>query len=256
MNVTDQRGRPIEGLSSSDFIVLDNGKPQPVQVDTEDSGLAPIALVMLIQTSDISLSALAKIRKVGTMIPDAVVGANGESAVLTFDSQVKLLCDFTPDADAISGAFADLKPVDNKGGRMIDAVDESLRMLAERRQSARAIIGIVGESRDRGSEENLADLLAKVQNSGVTIYSLTYSAYLTPFTTKADEYTPPPSRGGLLEAITETARLAKQNTVKELLSFTPKNDETPEYHPLEVQIKGHSDAVVRTRPGYWVGRID
>jgi hypothetical protein len=75
--VTDEHGRPIEGLSSSDFIVLDNGKPRPVQVDTEDSGLAPIALVTLIQTSDISLSALAKIRKVGIMIPDAVVGATG-----------------------------------------------------------------------------------------------------------------------------------------------------------------------------------
>jgi VWFA-related protein len=288
-SVTDQHGRPIEGLSSSDFIVLDKGKPQPVQVDTEDSGLAPIALVMLIQTSDISLSALAKIRKVGIMIPDAVVGANGESAVVAFDSQVKILCDFTPDADAISKAFADLKPADNKSGRMIDAVDESLRMLATRRQGSRAIIVIVGESRDRGSEGKLADLLAKVQTRGVTIYSLTYSAYLTPFTIKADEYTPPPSGGGFLEAITETARLAKQNTVKELtdatggwrvsfqtksklendliqlggeihrryyLSFTPQNEEAPGYHGLEVQIKGHPDAVVRTRPGYWAARID
>jgi VWFA-related protein len=287
-SVTDQHGRPIEGLSSADFIVLDSGKRRPVQVDTEESGLAPIALVTLIQTSDISLSALGKIRKVGTMIPDAVVGANGESAVVTFDSQVKLLCDFTPDADAISRAFEDLKPADNNGGRMIDAVDESLRMLAKRRQDTRAIIVIVGESRDRGSEGKLADLLAKLRNRGVAIYSLTYSAYLTPFTTKADEYTPPPSRGGLLEAITETARLAKQNTVKELteatggwrlsfqtksklendlirlggeihrryyLSFTPQN-EALGYHSLEVQIKGHPEAVVRTRPGYWAGRVD
>jgi VWFA-related protein len=288
-SVTDRHGRPIEGLSSPDFIVLDNGAPRPVQLDTDDSGLAPLALVTVIQTSDISLSALAKIRKVGTMIPDAVVGANGQSAVMTFDSQVKLLRDFTPAADEISKAFEALKPADNKGGRMIDAVDQSLSMLARRQRGTRGIIVIIGESRDRGSEGKLADLLAKVQNSGVTIYSLTYSAYLTPFTTKADEYTPPPDGGGILEAITETARLAKQNTVKELtdvtggsrlsfqtksklendliqlgseihrryyLSFAPKSDETPGYHHLEVQVKGHPEAVVRTRPGYWAGRID
>jgi VWFA-related protein len=241
----------------------------------------------LIQTSDISLSAIKKIRKVGTMIPDAVVGANGESAVMSFDSEVKLLQDFTADADKITRAFEEMKPAGDKGGRMIDAVQESLRMLARRRQGTRAIIVIVGESRDRGSEGKLTDLLAKVRNTGVTIYSLTYSAYLTPFTTKAEDYTPPPSGGGILEAITETARLAKQNTVKALtdatggwrlsfqtksklendliqlgseihrryyLSFTPQSDETPGYHHLEVQIKGRPEAVIRTRLGYWAGR--
>lgn len=282
VSVADRHGGAIGDLDSSDFLLLDDGKARPVHVDSADSGLAPIALVTVIQTSDISLSALAKIRKVGAMIPEAVVGANGEAAVVTFDDHVTVAQDFTTDADAISRAFRDLKPSDNMGGRMIDAVDESLDLLAQRPGSRRANILIIGESRDRGSEEKLRDLIPKIQRTGVTIYSLTYSAYLTPFTIKPEEYEP--TCGGLLQGITELARLGKQNTVaaltevtggrryrfetksklendlirlgteihsRYLLSFTPELEQAPRFHHLQLEIKNHPDAVVRARPGYW-----
>jgi hypothetical protein len=156
-------------------------------------------------------------------------------------------------------------------------------MLTRRPQGTRSVIVIIGESRDRGSKEKLDDLLGKVQRAGVTVYSLTYSAYLTPFTTKPEDYAPT-GGGGLLAAITETARLAKANAVKELtdatggwrlsfqtkpklendlirlggeirrryyLSFVPPSDEAPGYHRLEVHIKRRPDAVVHAKPGYW-----
>ena len=47
------------------------------------------------------------------MVPEAVVGANGEAAVVTFDDQIKVAQDFTTDADAISKAFHGLRPADN-----------------------------------------------------------------------------------------------------------------------------------------------
>lgn len=283
VSVADRHGRPIDGLTASDFVLMDDGKVRPVRVDVADFGLAPVALVTVIQTSDISLSALAKIRKVGAMIPEAVVGANGEAAVITFDDHVRLVQDFTTSADAISDTFRALKPADNMGGRMIDAVDDALNLLAKRPGPRRANILIIGETRDRGSEEKLDDLIPKIQRTGVTIYSLTYSAYLTPFTIKADEYQPPPD-GGLLEGVIEVARLAKRNTLEALtnvtggrgyrfetksklendlihlgtelhsrylISFTPDLDQAPRFHHLEVEVKNDPDAVVRARPGYW-----
>lgn len=282
VSVADRHGAFIHGLDSSDFVLLDDGRPRPVRVDVADFGLAPVALVTLIQTSDISLSALAKIRKVGAMIPEAVVGANGEAAVVTFDDHVRVVQDFTTDADAISKAFRNLKPADTMSGRMIDAVDEALNLLARRAGARRASILIISESRDRGSEEKLNDLIPKLQRSGVTIYSLMYSAYLTPFTTKPEDYQP--TGGGLLQAVTELARLAKQNTVEALtevtggrryrfetksklendlirlgtemhsryfISFTPELEQAPRFHHLQVQIKNHPEAVIQARPGYW-----
>ena len=60
VSVTDRHGGALT-LESSDFLLTDDGNPRAVRVDTVDAGLAPLALVTLIQTSDISLSALAKI---------------------------------------------------------------------------------------------------------------------------------------------------------------------------------------------------
>jgi hypothetical protein len=165
---------------------------------------------------------------------------------------------------------------------MIDAVDEALNLLAKRPGSRRANILIIAESRDRGSEEKLADLIPKIQRTGATVYSFTYSAYLTPFTIKPEEYEP--SGGGLLQGITEVARLAKQNTVaaltevsggrrfrfeiksglendlirlgteihsRYLISFTPNVETVPRFHKLQVEISSHPGAVVRAQPGYW-----
>jgi hypothetical protein len=84
VSVTDERGHFVYDLTADNFTILDNGNPRPVRVEAPDSITAPLALAVLVQTSDISDSALRKIEKVGTMIQDAVAGANGSTAVITF----------------------------------------------------------------------------------------------------------------------------------------------------------------------------
>lgn len=227
-SVTDQKGHFIMGLNAPDFIVLDDGKPRAIHVDDTDSQMAPVALVVAIQTSDISLSALAKVRKVGSMISQAVMGANGEVAVVTFSDSITIPQDFTSDADAIAHAFQNLKPTDSSDGRMIDAVQESLDMLANRPGPRRSALVIISESKDRGSEGKLENVVSAIQRSSVIIYSLTYSAYLTPFTTRPSDYSPPPmtessnvrNQVSFGPMITELARLAKKNTVQALTRAT------------------------------------
>ncbi len=130
VTVTDRNGHFVYGIPPSDFLVSDDGKSRPVHVDDADSGLAPPRLVILIQTSDISDSALLKIRKTGAMVQQAVLGANGEAAILSFSDSITLLQDFTSNADEISTAFHSLKTADSDGGRMIDAVAKALDMLS------------------------------------------------------------------------------------------------------------------------------
>ncbi|HEX7361850.1 MAG TPA: hypothetical protein VF283_15270, partial [Bryobacteraceae bacterium] len=108
-SVTDNQGHPIYGLTASDFVLTDDGKVRDFHLDVVDEGLAPIALVVLIQTTERCASALKKIKKVGAAIPEAVVGANGEAAVVSFDDRVTVLQNFTSNADAITDVFSDLK---------------------------------------------------------------------------------------------------------------------------------------------------
>lgn len=80
---------------------------------------------------------------------------------------------------------------------------------------------IIGESKDRGSAMKIQDLLSEIQRSGVTIYNLAYSAYLTPFTTKASEYSPPEGGGGwILDSVAEAVHATKQDTCKVLTGAT------------------------------------
>src|SRR5580658_5107642 len=105
VTVTDAKGKFVDGLTSQDFVLYDDGVPQrQLQVDSSDTVLAPIALVVAIQASWISQPALEKIHKIGGMLQPLVSGEKGEAAVLAYDSEVRTLQDFTRDSARISGA--------------------------------------------------------------------------------------------------------------------------------------------------------
>lgn len=286
-SVMDRSGHPVYGLQADDFLLLDNGIERRVHLDEADTGLAPIALVVLIQTSDVTSSALGKIRKVGSMISDGVVGENGQAAILSFDDDVKVLQDFTKDSSVVRNVFEDLKMSDGHRARMLDAVSKGIDLLSEISGARRRAILLVGETRDRGSDTKLEGLIGRTQRSGITVYALSYSAFITPFTTKPDEYQP--AGGGMPDyarAFTELARLGKKNTLdvltqatggrrigfetlsklendlialgtdihsRYLLSFTPEEDRNIAFHKIEVRIKDRPDAIVKARPGYWTG---
>lgn len=286
VSVTDQSGHFVHGLTSSDFLLLDDGQPRAIRVDDADFVTAGLDLIVLIQTTDISDSALLKIKKVGTMIQDAVVGANGQAAVITFSDHVQVMQPFTSNVDEIENAFRNLRSEDTRKGKLLDAVSHGLEMLESQPEGARRAMLIIGESKDRGSETKLQDLLPTLQRSGVTIYSLNYSAYLTPFTTKGSEYSPPEG-GSWLDAITEAVHASKQDTCKLLtgatggrvlkfetksklendlirlgsdihnrymISFTPSEQVTGlVFRKIVVTIRDRPDLRVQARPGYWAG---
>jgi VWFA-related protein len=216
------------GLTASDFIVLDNGEPRVVHVDESDGQLAPIALVVAVQATDFSWPAIAKLRKTAAMIPEAVLGANGEAAVMAFDKEVRVLQGFTRSPDAIAAALAGFKPADAAGAHMIDAIADATEMLATRPGARRSMILLISEARDRGSTRKLSEVVSNVQRSGTTIHALTYSAYATAFTTRSKDYTPPDmvESPGVRDSVpvagifSEIAHQARKNTSATLAQVT------------------------------------
>ena len=228
-----------------------------------------------------SLAAVEKIKKIGSMIPLAVVGANGKAALITYDAKVQLAQAFTTDAETISSTFSHLKAADATTGHMLDAVDQALNLLAAQPGSNRRNILIIGEAKDRGSVVSLDSVVQKLQQTGTTVYCMNYSKLLTPFTMKADEYQP---TGDYLQGIVELARLAKGNTMnalvdvtggkrfgfqtkaglehdlmllskdihsRYLLSFTPAIEQSSTFHKIEIEVQNVPGAVTRARTGYW-----
>jgi VWFA-related protein len=282
--VTDRQGKPIDGLSIEDFLLTDEGARQNIKLDTSDTVVAPVALVVAVQASGISEPVLAKVRQVGGMIHPVITGERGQTALLAYDSEVRILETFTTNADAIRVSFASIDARTIKHAVLTDAVSQGVRMLATRPENYRRILVIVGESRDRGSKTKLKGAVEAAQRAGVMVYPLTYSTQAVAWTARPENNPPLPGNMDLNGAFVELSRLTTPNAADNLaattggrhlsfatlkglenaltitgqeihsqylLSFAPAASAHPGYHRLSVKVPSRPDAVVRARPGYW-----
>jgi VWFA-related protein len=251
VNVADAKGRSVDDLAAPDFLVFDNGRPQKAIVDTIGSGVAPIALVIAVQSSGISIPVLEKVQKIGSMIQPLVTGDRGCAAVLSFAERLTWLQrDCSNGPYTVQRAFDELRPGEHKEARMLDAVHAAVEKLRSQ-QNARRVLLLISESRDRGSETTLDAAAVAAQSAGVSVYAATYSIFKTAFTSKAKisqperpevlrrpnetigtvngnpdgpwnapHLPPPEQRVDLLAGIGELARLGKINTTEVLTEGT------------------------------------
>lgn len=239
VRVTDKEGRNIDGLRAKDFDVRDDGVRQEITADDFFTGLAPISLVIAVQTAGISTPALTKIRRIGGMIQPLVTGARGEVAVLTFDRDVKWAQDFTRDDAKIAQAVKSLKVGSAmQRARLLDAIAEAAGRMKDRK--GRKMLLLISESRDRGSETPFEQAVEAVERQGIEVFGAHYSAYATTLIAKPEDLpdvTAPPttpinpaeplySTGSvdLLGMLVELGRLAKTNTIDALTRATGGSD--------------------------------
>jgi VWFA-related protein len=284
VTVTDRKGHSVDGLRAEDFVVRDEGKAQKIRLDTSDTVLAPVSVVIAVQASGISAVALGKIQKVGAMIQPLIAGDRGRAAVIAFDASVTVQQEFTSDGTKIRTAFETIQPGEIKRSHLFDAVLEAVKLLETRPESNRRVLFLLSESRDRDSKAKLPEVIERVQKAGVAVYPITYSIQKIAWTARAGRPEDNPRDEDLLAAITEPARLATKNAAdalakatggrhlsfatlngleeaigragdeihsQYLLSFTPGESGEKGLRKLEVVVPSRSDVVIRARPGYW-----
>ncbi len=235
VSVADKKGNNVEGHSARDFRLLDNGIPRDVTLDVFDTGVAPISLAIAIQSAGISTPALKKIRRIGSMIQPLITGARGEAAVVTFDSEITWVQNFTSDAGAIQRAVADLQPVQAMQARMLDAIAAVVDRMKDRK--GRKVLLLISETRDRGSSTKFEKTIEAVEREGIEVFAAHYSAYRTAFTSKPEDLQqyhdrpapriegpdgPPTANGGAI--LSELARFGKTNAVEALTKATGGSD--------------------------------
>lgn len=183
VTVTGARGKPVAGLRESDFQLYDNGQLRPFQMEVTNQ---PVAVVICIQTSKSAGPALAKLPKVSSLFLPLIAGDGGLAAVITYSGTVTVRRTFTRNGDDFMRTFQNLRP-DGFGGRMLDAVQKGLDLLEHGSPDYRRVLIVIGETRDRQSEATLKAVLEQAARMNVTIYPVTYSAFVTQFTSKGDE---------------------------------------------------------------------
>lgn len=188
VSVTDHHHASVEGLTAGDFVLYDNDAPRPIQMDDV---FAPISLVVVVQASANAPYVLDKLRKEASLLQPLIAGDRGEAALIAFAGQVKLLSSFTSDFDAISKSLRNLDVLGG-GASVNDAMFEAIRLASNRPPERRRVILLISEKHDRSSKTHVEEVIAAASKSNITVYPVTFSPSLSPYTTQALKECDPP----------------------------------------------------------------
>ncbi len=181
--ITDSRGRYVDGLTAEDLILYDNNVPQAIHMDWMTY---PISLVVAVETSSNSGAVIDKLGGSGILFTELLAADAGETAVISFSDEVKVHQEFTRNPDFVTHSLRMLRKEggEKNGAHMLDAIRAATVMLEQRPPGRRLIILMIAERRDRSSTAKLPEVADRVQRLNATVYWLTWSPFLEPFTVK------------------------------------------------------------------------
>jgi VWFA-related protein len=185
--VTDNKGQVINGLGPQDFDLYDNGKVQKIN---RDVAFLPLSMVICIQKSINIEAILPKIRKMGNVIHDLLVGQDGETAIVSFDHRIETVQDFTNDPELINAAVDKIR-AGGQNSRLNDSIQHAVRMLRTRRDRRRVIL-LISETLDRSSEAHVKEVATDLQIHNVDVFTLNINRLISRLTEKPQVPRPDP----------------------------------------------------------------
>ena len=276
--VETKTGEPVFNLTAKDFVVTDNGVEQKIHLDTEMYA-QPISIVVLLQVGRSAVREFYKYQGLPTMV-DALAGnTDHRVAVVEFDSRPRMLQDFSSNPDAIQQAIYSIQPGDG-GAAILDSVWYAVDMLRDEPPQNQRVIVLLSETRDSGSVTPMKEVLRKIGQSDVVVYSLAFS----PGRDDALQFSPPAGNSAnLLAPVMMAIAALKKNTAaaiphmtggeylrfnsgkqldrqiamlanqvhnRYMITFQP-SDQTPGLHVLKVKLRQPLQVRVLARASYW-----
>jgi VWFA-related protein len=176
--VLDQNNEPVFGLTAADFAIEDNGKPQDVALD-ETVDDTPVSIVVAVQVGRTAPAEFPRIRALATMLEPIMARGNTRVALVTFDSQVNQLNDFTTESSDLSASLKKLRPGDN-GAAILHAIRYSVLLLEGEPEFRRRVLLLVSETRDHGNRTvDLNEVLRDIASSNTLVYCLAFGPALS-----------------------------------------------------------------------------
>src|ERR1700747_1239822 len=127
--VKDDHGQVIYGLKPDDFIIEDEGTAQSVLLD-QSAESEPVSVVVAVQWGRRASREFARMRGLASMLSPIFGVPGSQVALVEFDSEVRLVRDFTDNEDDIETPLFNLHAGDN-GASILDAVQYSVRLLSQ-----------------------------------------------------------------------------------------------------------------------------
>jgi VWFA-related protein len=173
VTVIDSSGEFIYDLDAKDFQIFDNGVRQRI-ARFESSIEEPMAVVIVVQTSDSVTPLLEQVKPLGSIFSTLLLGQNGQAAVIFYDDRVRVAQDFSGDSDKLAATLRTLKP-QGRAVRLNDALGRAVYMLSKRPDAERRVIIAFSDGFDHGSETQRDEVVRKATSAEVAIYGLGFN---------------------------------------------------------------------------------
>jgi len=249
--VVDSKGRFVNNLTAREFTLLEDGKPQALDLVTQNR--EPALFTLLIDSSQSMKIRSSAVRATAVRLL-ASIAAEDQVVVAPFSRTVTSVTGPTTDRGTVLDAIAAIR---HQGGTAIlDAVGETATLLAG--GTRRRAVVLITDAYDENSESGFDAAIDKLKKSGVTLYvvgvggiagvSYNGEALLKRLCeeTGGRAWFPRDDQqlGRAYEAI------AGEVHQKYFMTYTPTNQRRDgNWRSIDVQIPG-SDYRVRARKGY------
>jgi len=262
--VSDRRGRFVNNLTKEDFEVTEAKRKQNILEFVAETNL-PLRIAMLIDTSNSIRDRFRfELEAAGQFLESVIRHDKDKALIYSFDTEPQLVQDLTDNTEILAKKLRDLRP----GGAtalyegIFVACRDKLMMDQPRHKFRRAII-VLGDGEDNSSQHTRDQALELAHKADVVIYAI--STNVAKVETGGDKVLRYFARetGGLAFFPFKAEDLAQdfENIANELRSqysilYRPEPLKTDGlYHPVDINVKGRKDLIVRARKGYYAPRM-
>src|SRR2546423_12244885 len=181
--VRDKSKHIVTDLKKEDFKIAEDGQPQQIAFFSKEVTL-PITLALLLDTSGSEQNMLGAIQDAGSQFLSRVLRKGDEALVMSFDTDVDLMSDFTDDhgqldrairktkINAASGGMINPGPVPTAGSVGTAFYDAVYLACNEKlgTEAGRKAIVIVTDAQDEGSKVRLEEAIEVAQRTDAVVH--------------------------------------------------------------------------------------
>ncbi len=170
--VTDKKNHYVTDLKKNDFKVLEDGRPQNILIFRSETDL-PLKIALLVDASASITGKLKFEQEAAIEFLQSILRKGKDQALLvTFDSSVELVQDFTDDVDLLSSAIRRIRA--GGGTALYDAVYRTCqeKMLTQKGNYRKVLIVITDGDDNQSRVQSLTQVIEMAQRAEVAIYAI------------------------------------------------------------------------------------
>jgi len=171
LNVVDETGAPVGGLTISDFELAEDGKPLPIAHFDRES-VTPLEIVLAIDASGSVWTDERLERDAAKSFVRSLLRSQDQIDLMDFSDNVSELVSFTNDAKRVEGALGDVERGDATA--LYDAVYLASERLGETsaKNGARRVVVLITDGENTTRHGSYDSALEEAERAGAMIYSL------------------------------------------------------------------------------------